>query len=141
MNTMANEKSKAEQYRDERKARIAKSAKKNAHSMEKRNTAKKVVGKVISIVLCAVIVLGIVGFSLNYYGALQRVIKIGGVAPISLSPLPNMSTSICVPTIRFVIRLSITSTTIRQVPAMIQASPPRIRLRQQRMPRATRSHG
>ena len=76
---MANEKSKAEQYRDERKARIAKSAKKNAHSMEKRNTAKKVVGKVISIVLCAVIVLGIVGFSLNYYGALQRVIKIGGV--------------------------------------------------------------
>lgn len=76
---MANEKSKAEQYRDERKARIAKSAKKNAHSMEKRNTVKKVTGKVISIVLCAVIVLGIVGFSLNYYGALQRVIRIGGV--------------------------------------------------------------
>ncbi len=79
MNTMANEKSKAEQYRDERKARIAKSAKKNAHSMEARNTAKKVVNKVISIVLCAVIVLGEVAFSLNYYGALQRVIKIGGV--------------------------------------------------------------
>ena len=79
MNTMANEKSKAEQYRDERKARIAKSAKKNAHSMEARNTAKKVVNKVISIVLCAVIVLGVVAFSLNYYGALQSVIKIGGV--------------------------------------------------------------
>ena len=62
---MANEKSKAEQYRDERKARIAKSAKKNAHSMEKRNTVKKITGKVISIVHCAVIVLGIVGFSLN----------------------------------------------------------------------------
>ncbi|HAX84021.1 MAG TPA: hypothetical protein DCY15_06050, partial [Ruminococcaceae bacterium] len=76
---MANEKSKAEQYRDERKARIAKSAKKNAHSMEARNTAKKVVNKVISIVLCAVIVLGVVAFSLNYYGALQRVIKVGGV--------------------------------------------------------------
>ncbi len=76
---MANEKSKAEQYRDERKARIAKSAKKNAHSMEARNTAKKVANKVISIVLCAVIVLGVVAFSLNYYGALQRVIKIGGV--------------------------------------------------------------
>lgn len=76
---MANEKSKAEQYRDERKARIAKSAKKNAHSMEARNTARKVVNKVISIVLCAVIVLGVVAFSLNYYGALQRVIKIGGV--------------------------------------------------------------
>ncbi len=76
---MANEKSKAEQYRDERKARIAKSAKKNAHSMEKRNAAKKAVTKVISIVLCAVIVLGVVAFSLNYYGALQRIIKIGGV--------------------------------------------------------------
>ena len=47
--------------------------------MEKRNTVKKITGKVISIVLCAVIVLGIVGFSLNYYGALQRVIRIGGV--------------------------------------------------------------
>ena len=76
---MANEKSKAEQYRDERKARIAKTAKKNAHSMEARNTAKKVASKVISIVLCAVIVLGVVAFSLNYYGALQRVIKLGSV--------------------------------------------------------------
>lgn len=76
---MANEKSKAEQYRDERKARIAKTAKKNAHNMEKRNTAKKVVGKVISIVLCAAIVLGIVAFSFNYYGVLQRVIKLGSV--------------------------------------------------------------
>lgn len=76
---MANEKSKAEQYRDERKARIAKTAKKNAHNMEKRNTAKKVVEKVISIVLCAAIVLGIVAFSFNYYGVLQRVIKVGSV--------------------------------------------------------------
>lgn len=84
---MANEKSKAEQYRDERKARIAKSAKKNAHSMEKRNAAQKIVGKVISIVLCAVIVLGIVGFSLNYYGALQRVIRIGSVGgqPVTIA--------------------------------------------------------
>ena len=76
---MANEKSKAEQYRDERKARIAKTAKKNARSMEARNTAKKVASKVISIVLCAVIVLGVVAFSLNYYGALQRVIKLGSI--------------------------------------------------------------
>lgn len=76
---MANEKSKAEQYRDERKARIAKTAKKNAHNMEKRNTAKKVVGKVISIVLCVAIVLGIVAFSFNYYGVLQRFIKVGSV--------------------------------------------------------------
>ena len=38
---MANEKSKAEQYCDERKARIAEAAKKNAKNMEKKNTAKK----------------------------------------------------------------------------------------------------
>lgn len=76
---MANEKSKAEQYRDERKARIAKTAKKNAHNMEKKNTAKKIAGKVISIVVCVAIVLGIVAFSFNYYGVLQRVIKIGSV--------------------------------------------------------------
>ena len=76
---MANEKSKAEQYRDERKARIAKAAKKNAHSMEKRNTAKKIVNKVIAIVLCVAIVLAAAGYLLNYYGAIQRVIRLGSV--------------------------------------------------------------
>ena len=76
---MANEKSKAEQYRDERKARIAKAAKQNAKGMEKRNAARKAAGKVISIVLVAAIAVGIVGLALNYYGVWQRAIVIGGV--------------------------------------------------------------
>ncbi|MBR3836398.1 MAG: peptidylprolyl isomerase [Clostridia bacterium] len=76
---MANEKSKAEQYRDERKARIAEAAKKNAKNMEKQNTAKKAVSKVISIILAAAIALGAVALVFNYYGAVDRVITIGGV--------------------------------------------------------------
>lgn len=76
---MANEKSKAEQYRDERKARIAKSAKKNAPKLEKANTARKLAGKIISIVLAVVIGLGVIGLVLNYYGVPQRVLTIGGV--------------------------------------------------------------
>ncbi len=76
---MANEKSKAEIYRDERKARIAEAAKKNAKNMEKQNTAKKAVKKIVSIVLVAAIALGAVGLAFNYYGAWERMINIGGV--------------------------------------------------------------
>ena len=76
---MANEKSKAEQYRDERKARIAKAAKQNAKGMEKRNSAKQTASKVISIILVAVIAIGIVASTLNYYGVWDRTIVIGGV--------------------------------------------------------------
>ena len=76
---MANEKSKAEQYRDERKARIAKAAKQNAKGMEKKTAAKKTAGKIISIILVAVIAIGIVGSTLNYYGVWDRTIVIGGV--------------------------------------------------------------
>ena len=76
---MANEKSKAEQYRDERKARIAKAAKQNAKGIEKKTAAKKAVGKVISIILVAAIAIGIVGSTLNYYGVWDRTVVIGGV--------------------------------------------------------------
>ena len=52
---MANEKSKAEQYRDERKARIAETAKKNAKNMEKKN----IIGCVAYLAIClAVYALG-----------------------------------------------------------------------------------
>lgn len=76
---MANQKSKAEQYRDERKARIAKAAKQNAKKMEKNTAVKKIIGKVISIILVAAIAIGIVGSTLNYYGVWDRIIVIGGV--------------------------------------------------------------
>ena len=76
---MANEKSKAEQYRDERKARIAEAAKKNAKNMEKKNTAKKAANKIVSIILAAAIALGAVALVFNYYGSFERTISIGGV--------------------------------------------------------------
>lgn len=76
---MANEKSKAEQYRDERKARIAEAAKKNAKDMQKKNAAQKAIKKVISIVLAAAIALGAVGMILDYYGTWERMITIGDV--------------------------------------------------------------
>lgn len=76
---MANEKSKAEQYRDERKARIAETAKKNAKNMEKKNTAKKLASRIISIVLAAAVVLAALGLTLNYYGAIERVAPLGKV--------------------------------------------------------------
>lgn len=76
---MAIEKSKAEQYRDERKARIAEAAKKNAKDMQKKNATKKVVKKVVAIVLAAAIVLGAVAVALNYYGVWDRTLRAGYV--------------------------------------------------------------
>lgn len=76
---MANEKTKAEQYREERKARIAETAKKNAKNMEKSNAAKRIASKVISIVLVAAIAIVAVGYCLSYYGVPERMLKIGGV--------------------------------------------------------------
>ncbi len=74
---MAIEKSKAEQYRDERKARIAEAAKKNAKDMQKKNATKKLAKRIISIVLVAAIALGAVALALNYYGVWDRTINVG----------------------------------------------------------------
>ena len=76
---MAIEKSKAEQYRDERKARIAEAAKKNAKDMQKKNATKKLAKKVVSIVLAVAIVLGAVAVALNYYGVWDRTLRAGYV--------------------------------------------------------------
>ena len=56
-------KSKAELYREERKARIAKAAKQNAKSIEKRTTAASIAKKVVAIIL-AVAIVGFGGFKL-----------------------------------------------------------------------------
>jgi hypothetical protein len=79
MKIMANEKSKAEQYRDERKARIAEAAKKNAKDMQKKNAAQKAVKKIISVALAVVIAFGAFGLVLDYYGTWERMVKIGDV--------------------------------------------------------------
>lgn len=52
--------SSAESYREERKARLAQSAKKSQKNSEKRKAAAKIVKKVVAIVLVAVIAVGIV---------------------------------------------------------------------------------
>ena len=65
-------KSKAELYREERKARIAKAAKKNAKSIEKRTTAASIIKKVVAIVLIVAIV-GFAGFKiLDSTGVINR---------------------------------------------------------------------
>lgn len=56
-------KSKAELYREERKARIAKAAKQNAKSIEKRTTAVGIIKKAVVIIL-AVAIVGFAGFKI-----------------------------------------------------------------------------
>lgn len=65
-------KSKAEVYREERKARIAKAAKKNAKSIEKRGTAAKIAKKVIAIVLAVAIVGGIAWKTIDTLGVVEK---------------------------------------------------------------------
>lgn len=73
---MENNKSQAEIYREERKARLEKEAAKKAKKSPKLSKTKKVVGKVIAIVLAVVVALGAVGGILNFFGAPQKVIKV-----------------------------------------------------------------
>ncbi|MBQ8015786.1 MAG: hypothetical protein IJ264_06345 [Clostridia bacterium] len=65
-------KSKAEIYREERKARIAKAAKQNAKSIEKRTTAAKIAKKVVAIVLAVAIVGGIAWKLVDELGVIER---------------------------------------------------------------------
>lgn len=65
-------KSKAEIYREERKARIAKAAKQNAKSIEKRTTLAKVAKKVVAIVLVVAIVGGIGWALIDNLGVVEK---------------------------------------------------------------------
>ncbi|MCL2507904.1 MAG: peptidylprolyl isomerase [Oscillospiraceae bacterium] len=67
-----NEKSKAEIYREERKARIAKAAKKNSKKTAKNSQIKKVVGKAVFAVICAAAVLLISFKFLGDFGVIAR---------------------------------------------------------------------
>ncbi len=75
-----NEKTKAELYREERKARIAKANKKNAKSLE---AGKKVAGigkKVVAVVLCAAILFGICCWAnaiFGFTGKMSTALKVG----------------------------------------------------------------
>lgn len=65
-------KSKAEIYREERKARIAKAAKQNAKSIEKRSAAAKLIKKVVAIVLAVAIVGGVAWKIVDTVGVIER---------------------------------------------------------------------
>lgn len=71
-----NNKSQAEIYREERKARLAKEAEKKAKKAPSISKRKKLATKIISIVLVVAIALGAFGGILNFFGIPQRVIKI-----------------------------------------------------------------
>lgn len=65
-------KSKAEIYREERKARIAKAAKKNAKSIEKRTSFAKIAKKAVAIVLAVVIVGAIAWKTIDSLGVVEK---------------------------------------------------------------------
>jgi len=74
MNGMPNKtssKDKAEQYRNERKERIAKAAKKRKKNLDKRLKLQKLIGKVIAITLGAAAVLGIAFYILWFTGIFE----------------------------------------------------------------------
>lgn len=70
---------KAEQYRKERKERLAKAAKKNAKNIEKKTAVRSAVKKVVAIVLAAVIGLSCLGGILSYAGVMQSMLQTGYV--------------------------------------------------------------
>ena len=76
---------KAEQYRQERKERLTKSAKKNAKGMEKSIALRAVVKKVIAIVLVAVIALGAAYGILDYAGVVNKAVQVGYVGNENIS--------------------------------------------------------
>ncbi len=71
-----NNKSQAELYREERKARLAKAAEKNAKKAPKAMKAKKLATKIIAIVLAVVIGLGAVYGVLSFFDVPEKVIKV-----------------------------------------------------------------
>lgn len=73
---MENNKTQAELYREERKARLAKAAAKKAKKSPALEKTKKIVTKVIAIVLAVVIALGAVYGVLNFFGAPQKMLKV-----------------------------------------------------------------
>lgn len=71
-----NNKSQAEIYREERKARLAKEVAKKANRSPKKAKAMKIAGRVIAIVLAVVIGFGAIGGVLNFFGVPQKILKV-----------------------------------------------------------------
>ena len=73
---MENNKTQAEIYREERKARLAKAAAKKAKKSPAVEKTKKIVSKVVAIVLAVAIGLGAIYGILDFFGTPQKVIKV-----------------------------------------------------------------
>lgn len=74
------EKSQAELYREERKNRMEKAAKKNAQKSPQAAKAKKIIGKVVAVVLAVAVCLAALYGIFNFFGLPQKVLtaaKIG----------------------------------------------------------------
>jgi cell division septal protein FtsQ len=71
-----NNKSQAELYREERKARLAKAAEKSSKKSAKSIKAKQLATKIIAIVLAVVVGLGAVYGVLSFFDVPQKVIKV-----------------------------------------------------------------
>lgn len=80
-----NNQNKAEQYRQERKARLAKAAKKNAKNIEKKTAVRSATKKIVAIVIAAAIALGCLAGIFNYVGLTQKIIQIGGCGSEKIS--------------------------------------------------------
>lgn len=74
------EKSQAELYREERKKRIDAAAKKKAKQNPKAAKARRIIGKVITIVIAAALVLGALYAVLDFFGVPQKLLPAATVA-------------------------------------------------------------
>ncbi len=78
--------SKAEQYRKERKARIAKSAKKSAKKNASGNSGSDVlIARIVAVVFAVAVVVGISFLLLNNFGVFERIVPVYSVGDVSIS--------------------------------------------------------
>lgn len=75
MENKQTEKSQAELYREERKKRMAKAAKKNSKRNPQLAKAGHIAGKVISIIIVIALCLGVLYGCLNFFGVPQKVLR------------------------------------------------------------------
>lgn len=75
MENKQTEKSQAELYREERKKRMAKAAKKNSKKSPQLAKAGHIAGKVISILIVIALCLGVLYGCLNFFGVPQKVLR------------------------------------------------------------------
>ena len=78
-------KSKAEVYREERKARIAKAAKQNAKGIQKRSAAANILKKVVAVVLAVAIVGGVAWKIVDNLGLIEKMVTAVNIGDTKIS--------------------------------------------------------